>query len=135
MIPVSLTLKNFMSYGEEGQTLSFEGIHVACLTGDNGNGKSALLDAITWSLWGKTRASPHGPRRVPPAAARCGSARVAGRCTTDLLRARPSVAGRIDRSNAVVADTDRDVDERCITDEVFDLGPGALLRCSTTGRR
>ena len=57
MIPISLTLRNFMSYGEEGQTLSFDGIHVACLTGDNGNGKSALLDAITWSLWGKTRAS------------------------------------------------------------------------------
>src|SRR6478672_9147814 len=57
MIPKSLTLKNFMSYGDEAQTLSFEGIHVACLTGDNGNGKSALLDAITWSLWGKTRAS------------------------------------------------------------------------------
>ncbi len=57
MIPVSLTLKNFMSYGDEGQTLSFEGIHVACLSGDNGNGKSALLDAMTWALWGKTRAS------------------------------------------------------------------------------
>jgi exonuclease SbcC len=57
MIPVSLTLKNFMSYGDEGQTLSFEGMHVACLSGDNGNGKSALLDAMTWALWGKTRAS------------------------------------------------------------------------------
>jgi len=36
--------------------LSFEGIHVACLGGDNGNGKSALLDAMTWALWGKSRA-------------------------------------------------------------------------------
>src|SRR5947209_19047321 len=57
MIPVELTLKNFMSYGDEEQTLPFEGIHVACLSGDNGNGKSALLDAMTWALWGKTRAS------------------------------------------------------------------------------
>ncbi|HLV79773.1 MAG TPA: SMC family ATPase, partial [Chthonomonadaceae bacterium] len=57
MIPIKLTLKNFMSYGEEGATLPLEGIHVACLSGDNGNGKSALLDAITWALWGKTRAS------------------------------------------------------------------------------
>lgn len=57
MIPIRLTLKNFMSYGEEGETLSLEGIHVACLSGENGNGKSALLDAITWALWGKTRAS------------------------------------------------------------------------------
>ena len=36
--------------------LSFDGIHVACLCGDNGNGKSALFDAMTWALWGKSRA-------------------------------------------------------------------------------
>lgn len=46
-----------MSYGSEETTLSFEGLHVACLSGDNGNGKTALLDAMTWALWGKTRAS------------------------------------------------------------------------------
>ncbi|HZP82454.1 MAG TPA: SMC family ATPase [Chthonomonadaceae bacterium] len=57
MIPITLTLKNFMSYGEEPTTLPLEGLHVACLSGDNGNGKSALLDAMTWALWGKTRAS------------------------------------------------------------------------------
>lgn len=57
MIPVRLTLKNFMSYGEEGTTLDFTGLHVISLCGDNGNGKSALLDAITYALWGKTRAS------------------------------------------------------------------------------
>lgn len=57
MIPIALTLRNFMSYGEEEATLSFRDFHVACLCGDNGNGKSALLDAITWALWGRTRAS------------------------------------------------------------------------------
>ena len=36
--------------------LDLEGVHVACLCGDNGHGKSALLDAITWALWGKSRA-------------------------------------------------------------------------------
>lgn len=54
MIPVKLTLHNFMPYREA--ELSLEGIHVVCLCGDNGNGKSALLDAITWALWGKSRA-------------------------------------------------------------------------------
>ena len=32
------------------------GLHLACLTGENGHGKSTLLDAITWALWGKARA-------------------------------------------------------------------------------
>ena len=49
-----------MSYGEEPTTLPFEGLHVACLSGDNGNGKSALLDAMTYALWGKTRATGIG---------------------------------------------------------------------------
>ena len=56
MIPVSLSLHNFMCYRENVPTLSFKGIHTACISGDNGNGKSTLVDAITWSLWGKTRA-------------------------------------------------------------------------------
>ncbi len=54
MIPLRLWLKNFMCYREAA--LSFEGLHVACLCGNNGNGKSALLDAITWALWGRARA-------------------------------------------------------------------------------
>jgi exonuclease SbcC len=55
MIPHRLRLRNFMCYREE-QSLDFSGIHLACLTGDNGHGKSALLDAMTWALWGKARA-------------------------------------------------------------------------------
>ena len=56
MIPLSLRLRNFMSYGEHVPPLDFTPITTACLTGDNGHGKSALLDAITWALWGQTRA-------------------------------------------------------------------------------
>jgi exonuclease SbcC len=56
MIPVRLALKNFMCYRDNVAPLSFEGIHIACLCGDNGNGKSAIFDAITWALWGKSRA-------------------------------------------------------------------------------
>lgn len=55
MIPLKLTLRNFLCYGESAPTLDLEGIHVACLCGQNGHGKSALLDAITWALWGKAR--------------------------------------------------------------------------------
>ena len=56
MIPVRLNLRNFMCYSDAHQALEFDGIHVACLSGPNGHGKSALLDAITWALWGKSRA-------------------------------------------------------------------------------
>ena len=54
MIPQKLSLTNFMCYRQVD--LDFAGVHVACLAGDNGAGKSALLDAITWALWGKARA-------------------------------------------------------------------------------
>jgi exonuclease SbcC len=57
MIPVSLRLRNFMCYGEHVSPLDFTGIHLACLAGDNGHGKSAIIDAITWALWGKARGS------------------------------------------------------------------------------
>ena len=56
MIPVRLQLKNFMSYGESVPPLELAGINLAVLSGENGNGKTALLDAMTWALFGETRA-------------------------------------------------------------------------------
>ena len=56
MIPIKLAVRNFMCYRENVPPLSFDGIHTACISGDNGNGKSALIDAMTWALWGRTRA-------------------------------------------------------------------------------
>ena len=55
MIPIRLELTNFLAYSHPAP-LDFSGIHVAVLCGDNGAGKSSLLDAITWSLWGRSRA-------------------------------------------------------------------------------
>ena len=55
MIPLKLTLSNFLCYRENVEPLDFAGVHVACLCGANGHGKSALLDSITWALWGKAR--------------------------------------------------------------------------------
>src|SRR5512137_2337370 len=53
MIPLYLKLTNFMPY--RNAELNFSGVHIGCLTGDNGAGKSSLLDAITWALWGRSR--------------------------------------------------------------------------------
>ncbi|HID35128.1 MAG TPA: SMC family ATPase [Anaerolineae bacterium] len=55
MIPHKLTLQNFLSYKTPPQPLDFSHMHLAVLIGANGHGKSALLDAMTWALWGKAR--------------------------------------------------------------------------------
>ena len=59
MIPLLLTVENFMCYGEGVPTLNLEPVHIACISGNNGYGKTALLDAITWAIWGKARAKTH----------------------------------------------------------------------------
>ncbi len=57
MIPEELHLRNFLSHRESD--LDLRGVHVASLVGDNGTGKSALLDGITWAVWGRAR-TPYG---------------------------------------------------------------------------
>ncbi len=51
MEPCSLSLKNFTSY--RNVTVDLSGISCAALVGINGAGKSSLLDAITWVLYGQ----------------------------------------------------------------------------------
>ncbi len=60
MIPVRLHLTDFLSYRSMAEPLDFTQIRLACLSGSNGHGKSALLDAITWSVWGKARGCEGG---------------------------------------------------------------------------
>jgi len=55
MIPRTLQIKNFLSYGTTCPPISFEHHNLICLSGNNGHGKSALLDAMTWALWGCAR--------------------------------------------------------------------------------
>ncbi len=55
MIPIKLLLTNFMPYRGEIAPIDFSGIRIASICGNNGAGKSSLIDAMTWALWGKTR--------------------------------------------------------------------------------
>jgi len=64
MVPLELQLKNFLSYGDETTHLDLTNLHTVCLSGENGHGKSALLDAITWALWGETRLGKQGHEQL-----------------------------------------------------------------------
>ncbi len=54
MIPLHLRIAGFLSYHDPVE-LDFTAFDLACISGQNGAGKSSLLDAITWSLFGESR--------------------------------------------------------------------------------
>lgn len=54
MLPEILTLKGFISYRERA-VLDFSKFHIALISGENGQGKSSLLDAITFALFSIAR--------------------------------------------------------------------------------
>ncbi|MEA3351663.1 MAG: SMC family ATPase [Chloroflexota bacterium] len=54
MIPISLSITGFLSYRDPVE-IDFTTFDLACIAGRNGAGKSALLDAITWALFGQAR--------------------------------------------------------------------------------
>ncbi len=64
MLPLSLAVENFMPYRGRQAPLVLEGLGIACLSGANGAGKSSLLDAITWALWGRSRAGASADQLV-----------------------------------------------------------------------
>ncbi len=64
MLPLKLTVENFMPYRGAQEPLLLDGLGIACLSGANGAGKSSLLDAITWALWGRSRAGASADQLV-----------------------------------------------------------------------
>ncbi len=54
MIPYSLRLSGFLSYNQPVE-IDFSQFELACISGANGAGKSSILDAITWVLFGQAR--------------------------------------------------------------------------------
>ncbi|PWH14050.1 MAG: hypothetical protein DDG60_08940 [Anaerolineae bacterium] len=54
MIPVQLKLSGFLSYRDPVE-VDFTSFDLACISGHNGAGKSSLLDAFTWVLFGEAR--------------------------------------------------------------------------------
>ena len=64
MIPVKLKLYNFISYGMDLPELDFRGFQMASISGSNGAGKSSLIDAITWAVWGESRVGINADKLV-----------------------------------------------------------------------
>jgi len=54
MIPIQLRIAGFLSYRDPVE-VDFTTFELACISGQNGAGKSSLLDAMTWALFGQAR--------------------------------------------------------------------------------
>jgi exonuclease SbcC len=54
---MSMTVKNFKSYGPEPQILDLTKVDAVAIGGRNGAGKSSLIEALTFALFGKATAT------------------------------------------------------------------------------
>jgi exonuclease SbcC len=64
VIPRRLFLRNFLCYGEGNEPLDLSPFRIICISGNNGFGKSALLDAMTWAIWGEARKGTRGKEEL-----------------------------------------------------------------------
>ena len=65
MRPLRLELKGFTAF-RDGAELDFTQLDVFAISGPTGSGKSSLLDAVTYALYGRVERAVHagsGPRR------------------------------------------------------------------------
>lgn len=53
-VPLRISLKNFASHGNT--EIDFSQFSLAAISGENGAGKSSLLESIAWAIWGESRA-------------------------------------------------------------------------------
>ena len=88
MIPIRLTLSGFLSYREPVE-IDFTSFDLACISGANGAGKSSLLDAITWVLFGQARKRDDSLVNLQAAAAEVSLVFAYENNTYRVLRARP----------------------------------------------
>lgn len=73
MRPLELTIQGFKSYDKE-QTFSFDGRSLFAIVGPIGSGKSTILDAIVFALYGKTPRLERDTKKLINSA--CDEARV-----------------------------------------------------------
>jgi DNA repair exonuclease SbcCD ATPase subunit len=78
VIPLRVVLKDFLSHHcENGEpvTFDFDGAVLWSISGDNGAGKSAIFDAMTWTLYGRHRGgSQNADRLICHGASSCWAA-------------------------------------------------------------
>ncbi len=88
MIPIRLTLSGFLSYRDPVE-IDFTSFDLACISGSNGAGKSSLLDAITWVLFGQARKRDDSLVNLQTTAAEVSLEFAYENNTYRVLRARP----------------------------------------------
>jgi len=88
MIPIRLTLSGFLSYRDPVE-IDFTSFDLACISGANGAGKSSLLDAITWVLFGQARKRDDSLVNLQSGAAEVSLVFAYENNTYRVLRARP----------------------------------------------
>lgn len=118
MLPIEIKIKNFMSYGDNQESLDFSEFDLASLIGQNGSGKSSLLESITWVLWGKARDINKGDQRE---LIHAGSSEMEVEITFSVNHQKFKVFRKLTPKNSILRL------ERFEKDEFYDISEDSLL--------